>query len=100
MTAEAGRLPTEWVAAPAAVITAFAALVLLAGVVAAARTPARGGETFATHTVLALELLLAAGLLRLAAVVSVESLATVAAIVAIRRVIGLGIRTGAAASGR
>lgn len=98
MTPGAGRLPPEWVAGPAAVITAFAAVVLLAGALAAVRSSGGAGRTFAAHTALALELLLAAGVLRLAAVETLESLATVAAIVAVRQVIGLGIRSGAAAS--
>ncbi len=98
MTPGAGRLPSDWVAVPAAAITAAAALVLLGGALAALRTPRRAGLTFATHTALALELLLAAGVLRLAAVESLESLGAVAAIVAIRQLIGRGIRSGAAAS--
>jgi uncharacterized membrane protein len=48
---------------------------------------------------LGLELLLAAGLLRLAALDDLLALGAVAAIIAIRRVLGIGLRTAVAALG-
>ena len=72
----------------AAVPTAAAAVVLLAGL----RHPR---TRFVAHSGLALELLLAAGLMRLGATSSYPALATVATIVLLRRLIARGIRAGA-----
>ena len=95
----AARLAEELVAPPAALVTAAAALVLVGGALAAARAPGAAGATFARHVQLTLELLLAAGIIRLAAVETYGALATVAIIVALRQVIARGVRFGAAASG-
>jgi uncharacterized membrane protein len=97
----AARLPSELVAGPAALVTAGAVLVLVAGVLAGVRAgTGRAGAVFAAHTALALELLVAAGLIRLAATDSLRALGTVAAIIAVRQVITRGIRFGARASAR
>ena len=82
MTDVLGRLP----GAAALVISAGA---LLAGALALAvtRRPALALSVF-------LDLLLAAGLLRLAGDPGWESIATAASIVVLRRVIGFGLRAG------
>ena len=87
----AARLPSDAVAWPALLVTAAAVVVLSVAVITA---PASGspGKSFARGAGLALELLLAAGLIRLAAIDSLVSLASVAAIVAVRQVIGRGVR--------
>lgn len=88
----------SWIAWPAAPLTGVAALVLVWGTVAAARSRARAGAVFAAHTALALDFLLAAGIVRLAAVESLRQLGTVAAIIVVRKVVTHGIRAGARAS--
>ena len=87
----AARLPSAVVAWPALLVTAAAVVVVAVGVISA---PASGspGKAFARGAGLALEFLLAAGLIRLASLDSLLSLASVAAIIAVRQVIGRGIR--------
>ena len=60
-----------------------------------ARAPGSARRLIAERAALALELLLAAGLLRLAALETLEAYAMVAAIILIRQVIGRGIRSAA-----
>ena len=98
MTPAAGRVPLELVAVPAALVTGAGAVVLVLGVLAAARSPRRAGERFAVHAAFALELFLAAGLIRLAALDSLRALATVAVTVAVRQVLARGVRAGARAT--
>ena len=95
MTLPTARLPLDVVAGPAALVSLCAIAIVVLGVVGAARRPADAGATFAAHAGFALELFLAAGLIRLAALNSLRALGTVAAIVAIRQVIGRGVRLGA-----
>jgi hypothetical protein len=73
----------------AATATGIAAAALVAGVLALARTrrPALALAVF-------LDLLLAAGLLRLAGDPGWPAIATAAAVVAVRRLIGVGLRAG------
>ena len=95
----AARLPLDVVAAPAALISLCAVAIVVLGVLAAARRPRQAGITFAAHAGFALELFLAAGLIRLAALDTYTALGTVAAIIAIRQVIGRGVRAGARTPG-
>ena len=97
MTA-AARLPAELVGPPSALVVGAAALVLLAGLLAAARAPGQAGASFAPHARLTLDLLLAAGLIRLASADGYRALLTVAVVVALRQVLARGVRFGAAAS--
>ena len=85
------RLAPELVAVPSALATAAGTVILVVGLVAAlgSRTPM---IAVARPARLALEFFLAAGLIRLAAVDSLRGLMTVAAIVAIRQIIGRGVR--------
>ena len=73
----------------AATATGIAAAALVAGALALARTrrPALALAVF-------LDLLLAAGLLRLAGDPGWQAIATAAAVVAVRRLIGVGLRAG------
>ena len=91
-----GRLPLDLVALPAALVSLMAVGVVVTGLVAAVRRPRDAGPAFARHAAFALQLFLAAGLIRLAALDSVRAFATVAAIIAIRQVIARGVRLGAA----
>ncbi len=95
MSGPPGVLSLDLVAAPAALISLCAIAVVVLGVLAAAGSRGRAGPTFAAHAGFALELFLAAGLIRLAALDSFRALGTVAAIIAIRQVIGRGVRLGA-----
>jgi len=97
MTVSAGRLPAELVEVPALLVTLAAVIVLASALVAIARAPGQARPLLADHARLALELLLAAGLLRLTALESLEAYAMVAAIIAIRQLIGRGIRSVAGA---
>jgi uncharacterized membrane protein len=78
-------------------------LSLVVFVVALGRAPASGRrapDELASGIALALEFLLAAGLLRLSAIDDFGALAGVAAIVVLRKVIATGIRSAARAVGR
>ena len=90
-----GRLSFEVVAGPAALISLCAVAVVVFGVVEAARRPRHAARSFAAHAGFALELFLAVGLIRLAALDTLRALGMVAAIIAIRQVIGRGLRAGA-----
>ena len=96
MSLATGRLAPELVALPAALVSLMAVGVLVAGLVGAVRRPRDAGPVFERHAAFALQLLLAAGLIRLAALDSLRAFATVAAIIAIRQVIARGVRLGAA----
>jgi uncharacterized membrane protein len=76
-------------ALPGVLALVVSAMALVAGVVALAAT-----RRPALALGVLLDLLLAAGLLRLAAEPTWSSLATAAAVVALRRLIGAGLRTG------
>lgn len=76
----------------ASVATAAGAVVLLAGLLRAALAPRDAAGVFARAVVLALEFLLAAGLLRLGETMTFTGLATVAAVIATRRVVTLGLK--------
>lgn len=79
------------VAGLAWVATAAGAIVLISGLVHAALMPRDAPRAFARSVVLALEFLLAAGLLRLGETMTFTGLAAVAGVVATRRVVGLGL---------
>lgn len=96
MTLAAGRLPMELVEVPALLVTLAAAIVLATAVLESARAPGAARRLLAERADLALELLLAAGLLRLAALDSLEAYAMVATIIAVRQLIGRGIQAVAA----
>ena len=99
MSLAAGRLPTELVEVPALLVTLAAAIVLATAVLEIARAPGAARRLLAERAGLALELLLAAGLLRLAALDSLEAYAMVATIIVIRQLIGRGIKAVAAPGG-
>jgi uncharacterized membrane protein len=86
------RLAPELVGPPATLLTACGVAVLLTGLVRAVVRLREAGSVLAAHAGLALELLLAAGLVRLASLDSLRALATVALLVAVRQVLGRGIR--------
>lgn len=96
MSVAAARLPPELVEIPALLATLGAVIVLASALVAIAQAPGQARRLLADHARLALELLLAAGLLRLTALESLEAYAMVAAIIAIRQLLGRGIRSVAA----
>lgn len=75
----------------ASVATAAGAIVLLSGLVHAALRPRDAARVVARSVVLALEFLLAAGLLRLGGTMTFTGLAAVAGVVATRRIIALGL---------
>jgi uncharacterized membrane protein len=75
----------------AAVATAMAAVVILAGALRALAAPGRAAATLADALRLGLELLLAAGLLRLARAQDPATLGLTAAVVAVRQVIARGV---------
>lgn len=77
-------------------VLAVAALVLLVGLVRAARAGRSAGTAFAESVGLALEFLLAGGLVRLSGLQSLEAVGMVAGVVAIR----IAIRRGIALSAR
>lgn len=91
--------PADLLDALAVVPFAVAGVVVAVGV---ARLPAAGRAApaeFAAALGLALEFLLAAGLLRLDALPNFERIAAVGAIVVVREVIGVGLRLGLRAVG-
>lgn len=96
----AARLPAAWTAWPAAAVSMAAVAVLAVGLLAAARAPRAAGPVFAAHTAFALDLLLAAGLIRLSSADGLRALGAVASIVVVRQIISRGIRFGARAAER
>ena len=76
----------------ASLAVAAGALVLVSGVVRAALAPAQAAARFARAVPLALEFLLAAGLLRLGEAMTAETLGTAVAIIFVRRFIAAGLR--------
>lgn len=98
MSADAGRLPAGLVAGPAALISLGAVITLALGLVAAGRHPGRAAQTFATHASFALQLFLAAGIIRLAALGTLRAYATVLSIVLLRQIVARGVRFGSQAA--
>ena len=82
---------TGW---PAGLLTGAALAMTAAGLVAAAVTAAAARRPLLGVKVL-LDFLLAAGLLRLTGDPAWTTVATAAAVVAVRRLVGLGLRAGA-----
>lgn len=82
---------TGW---PAGLLTGAALAMAAAGLVAAAVTAAAARRPLLGVKVL-LDFLLAAGLLRLTGDPAWTTVATAAAVVAVRRLVGLGLRAGA-----
>ncbi len=78
--------------AVASLATAAGAVILLSGLVRAALAPRDAAGTFARSVALALEFLLAAGLLRLGEAMTFTALATVVGVIATRRLVGTGIK--------
>ena len=89
---------TDALRAAATVPTAMGVLVIVIGVLRALARPGRAAGTLAGAFGVGLELFLAAGLLRLAALQNLESLGLAAFIVALRRLISAGVRFGVRAS--
>lgn len=83
---------TATLSAAASVPTAIALLVILVGLGRAVIAPGHAAGSLAQSFGLALEFLLAAGLLRLAALQDLRSLGLAAFIVLLRRVISAGVR--------
>lgn len=75
----------------ASMATAAGAVILLSGLVRAALAPRDAARTFARSVVLALEFLLAAGLLRLGATTTFTGLATVVGVIVTRRLVATGL---------
>ncbi len=96
MILAAARLPVDYVEAPALLITLAAVIVLASGVLALARKPMEARALIASRAGFALELLLAAGLLRLASLQTLKAYAMVASIIFIRQLIKRGITAAAA----
>lgn len=90
-------MSVEELVAAVAVVPFTMAVVVIA--VAVLRVPAAGPAELVAGIALGLELLLAAGLLRLAALQDLRELVAVAAIIALRRLIGIGLRSGLRALG-
>lgn len=80
------------------VMLGVAALVLLVGLVRAAQAGRSAGPAFADSMGLALEFLLAGGLVRLSGLADLEAVGMVAAIVVLRIAIRRGIALGAMAA--
>ena len=76
----------------ASLCVAAGALVLLSGMVRSALAPGHAAARFARAVPLALEFLLAAGLLRLGDAMTAETLATAVAIIVLRRFISASLR--------
>ena len=89
----------ELTAAAATAIVAFACLVIVVSSVTSFRAGRHTGRLFATQLGIALEFLLAAGLIRLAGVDTFAMLGITAAIIAVRRTIVLGLGYAAKAAG-
>lgn len=83
---------TEVLRAAAAVPTAMALAVVVVGLGRALVAPRHAAGTLADALALALELFLAAGLIRLAALQDLSSLGIAAFIVLLRRVMSFGVR--------
>jgi hypothetical protein len=86
-------------AAIAAAVIAFASLIIFAACFTSFRAGRHTGTLFATQLGIGLEFLLAAGLIRLAAVDTFAMLGITAAIIAVRRAIVLGLGYAARAAG-
>lgn len=89
----AARLAADVVALPVTIVSATAVIVLAIGL-ARAVTSKQPARRFLCEAQLALELFLAAGLIRLAALETLPAFATIAAIVVVRQIIGRGLRAG------
>ena len=95
----AARLPPEVIRPAAAVIFAMAILVFTVGLLRVAPSGRAGALEFSAGLGLALEFLLAAGLIRLAAIDSFRALGLVAAILIVRKFASAGLRLGVRAVG-
>jgi len=80
--------------------TGAGVIVLAWGLVQAALAPREAAATFARAVILALEFLLAAGLLRLGAAMTATELAAVVGVIATRRVVSLGLGRLSRGAGR
>lgn len=89
----AGRLPAAIVDGLSTLTAAMAAVVLVAGVARALRAGPGSLGTLAGQAALALELLLAGGLVRLGSTESFPALGAIAAIVAVRQVVARGLQS-------
>lgn len=79
-------------AALAPLATAAGTVILLSGLVRAALAPRDAAPVFARSVILALEFLLAAGLLRLGTTMTFTGLATVVGVIVTRRLVATGLR--------
>lgn len=93
------RLPPELVHGVAAVPFAIAVLVIVVGVVRVLSSGRAGPSELAAAVALGLEFLLAAGLVRLAAIDDFAALGMVALVIVVRKVVGVGIRSAVRALG-
>ena len=91
------HLPSSLATPVAMVPLAAAAAVIAVGLVKSVARPRTAAGEFAAAFALGLELLLAAGLVRLAAGPTLKMLGLVALIIAVRRVAGSGLRSAARA---
>jgi hypothetical protein len=80
-------------------VVGFAALIIAAASVTSFRAGRHTGRLFATHLGIGLEFLLAAGVIRLAGLDTFAMIGIAAAIIAVRRVIVLGLGYAARAAG-
>ena len=82
-----------------AAVIGFASLLVFTACFTSFRAGRHTGTLFATQLGVGLEFLLAAGLIRLAAVDSFAALGVAASIIAVRRAISLGLRNAARGTG-
>jgi len=95
----AARLSSDLASILATATAGFACLVIFAGAISALRAGRHTGTLLATYLGIGLEFLLAAGLIRLAAIDTFTMLALTSAIIAVRRTIVFGLRQAARAAG-
>ena len=99
MILASAHLSGSLTSAVATAIVAFAAIVIFVGSLSSLRAGVHTGRLLATYLGIGLEFLLAAGLVRLASADSFKMLGLAAAIIAVRRMIVLGLGYAARATG-
>jgi uncharacterized membrane protein len=92
-------LPPEVLGVASVIPLAIGALIIVVGVLSAARSGLHTARAFSTFLGLGLEFLLAAGLIRLAQQNTFEMLGIAAAIIVARRIVVIGLGHGARAEG-
>lgn len=94
-----GTLPTDVTAPATALPFAIAAIIIVIGVLTSLRYGFHGAPLLTVRLSLGVEFFLAAGVIRLTSANTFEMLGLAAAIILARRVIRLGLRFGARATG-